>query len=126
MTEFTGLGAAAIAACVAGMIAGGTVKGIVGIGLPLVSLPIIASFIPVHKAIALLVLPSFATSVWQTFDGGLFAVSVRRLWPMLAGIAAGTWVSVGLLAKIDVQSMYLVLGIIIGTYATILHRRRFR
>jgi len=45
MTDFLGLGAVALAACFAGMVAGGTVKGVVGIGLPLVALPVMANFI---------------------------------------------------------------------------------
>jgi len=51
-----------------------------------VALPVMASFITVPKAIALLLLPSFVTSVWQTFHGGQFSVSVRRLWPFLIAI----------------------------------------
>ena len=72
MTDFLGLGMIAVIACAIAMIAGGTVKGVVGIGLPLVALPVMATFIPIPKAIALLLLPSFVTSVWQTFQGGLF------------------------------------------------------
>ena len=60
MTDFPGLGATAVFACAIAMIAGGSVKGVVGIGLPLVSLPVMATFIPIPKAIALLLLPSFA------------------------------------------------------------------
>ena len=123
MTDFLGLGAWAAAACIAGMLAGGTVKGVVGIGLPLVSLPIIASFIPVPRAIAMLLLSSFATSVWQTFQGGLFKHSLARLWPMLAGILVGTWVSVAMLAAMDLKMLYLILGTIVGVFASILHRR---
>src|SRR3990172_3575734 len=58
MTDFLVLGAAAVVASAIALIAGGTVKGVVGIGLPLVSLPVMATFIPVPKAIALLLLPS--------------------------------------------------------------------
>lgn len=123
MTDFLGLGAAGIAACAFAMLAGGTVKGVVGIGLPLVALPVMASFITVPKAIALLLLPSFATSVWQTFQGGQFRASVRRLWPFLAGVAAGTWVSARLLATFDAKVLYFILGTIVGVFALVLFRR---
>jgi uncharacterized membrane protein YfcA len=123
VTDFLGLGAWALAACFAGMFAGGTVKGVVGIGLPLVALPIIANFIPVPKAIALLLLSSFATSVWQTFRGEFFARSLQRLWPLLAGIFVGTWTSVALLAAMDVKVLYLILGTVVAAFASVLHRR---
>jgi uncharacterized protein len=123
MTGFIELGTPALAACIVAMIAGGTVKGIVGIGLPLVALPVMANFIPIPQAIALLLLPSFVTSVWQTFHGGLFAPSLKRFWPLLIGIAAGTFASVRMLAAFDVTTLYLILGTIIATFATLLHRR---
>ncbi len=122
MDGFLGLGATALLACAIAMVAGGTVKGVVGIGLPLVSLPVMATFIPIPKAIALLLLPSFATSVWQTFRGGLFVPSVRRFWPLLLGMAIGTPISVRMLATFDVHVLYLILGTIVAVFAVLLHR----
>lgn len=122
MNDFLGLGATAIFACALAMIAGSTVKGMVGIGLPLVSLPVMATFIPVPKAIALLLLPSFATSVWQAFRGGLFVPSVRRFWPLLMGLAIGTPISVRMLATFDVKVLYLILGMVVAIFAALLHR----
>lgn len=123
MTDFLDLGAAALAACVVAMLAGGTVKGVVGIGLPLVALPVMANFIPIPKAMALLILPSFATSVWQSFHGGLFAPSVKRFWPLLIGIGAGTVISVRMLATFNVTVLYAILGTIVAVFALVLHRR---
>ena len=122
MTEFLDLGAPVLAACTVAIIAGGLVKGVVGIGLPLVAIPIMANFIPIPKAIALLILSSFATSVWQSADGGLFKPSVKRLWPMLIGIAIGVAISVKALATFDVKLLYLILGVIVTTFASLLHR----
>src|SRR5574340_136791 len=103
MTAFLDIGAPVLAACAAAILAGGLVKGVVGIGLPLVALPVMVNFIPVPKAIALLILSSFATSVWQSVDGGQFASSARRFWPLLAGIAAGVAISVKALATFDIK-----------------------
>jgi len=122
MTDFLGIGAAAVIACAIAMVAGGTVKGVVGIGLPLVSLPVMATFIPIPKAIALLLLSSFATSVWQTFHGRLFVPSVKRFWPLLLGMAIGTPISVRMLATFDVKVLYLILGAIVAVFAVLLHR----
>lgn len=123
MTEFLDLGAPVLAACVAAIIAGGVVKGVVGIGLPLVALPVMVNFIPVHKAIALLILSSFATSVWQSYHGGQFTPSVKRFWPMLIGIAVGVALSVKALATFDVKLLYLILGTIVVVFASVLHRK---
>ncbi len=123
MTDGLGLGATAVLACAIAMIAGGTVKGVVGIGLPLVALPVMATFIPIPKAIALLLLPSFVTSVWQTFHGGLFTPSVKRFWPLLLGMAIGTPISVRMLATFDVNVLYLILGAVVATFAALLQLR---
>lgn len=122
MEEFLGLGAMALLACAVAMMVGGTVKGVVGIGLPLVSLPVMATFIPIPKAIALLVLSSFATSVWQTFRGRLFVPLLRRLWPLLVGITIGTPIGVGVLATFNVNALYSILGTIVAVFAVLLHR----
>lgn len=123
MSELASFGAVALAACTLAMVAGGTVKGVVGLGLPLVSLPVMASFIPVPKAMALLLLPSFATSVWQSVHGGLLARSLRRFWPLLAGLAVGTFASVRMLAAFDAAVLYLILGSLVAAFALLLHRR---
>lgn len=121
MTDFLGLGMIAVIACAIAMTAGGTVKGVVGIGLPLVALPVMATFIPIPKAIALLLLPSFVTSVWQTFQGGLFTASVKRFWPLLLGMAITTPISVHMLATFDVKVLYLILGTVVAVFAAMLH-----
>lgn len=123
MTDLFGLGAAALVACTVAMLAGGTVKGVVGIGLPLVALPVMANFIPIPKAMALLILPSFTTSVWQSFHGGRFTPSVKRFWPLLLGIGAGTAISVRMLATFNVTALYGILGAIVVVFASVLHRR---
>lgn len=123
MTDLLALEATAVVVCVVAMIAGGAVKGVVGIGLPLVALPVMATFITVPKAIALLLLPSFATSVWQTFYGGQLRASVRRLWPFLIAMGVGTWVSTRLLATFDAKVLYTILGAIVAVFALVLFRR---
>ena len=123
MTGILDLGAPALAGCAAAMLAGGLVKGVVGIGLPLVALPVMANFIPVPKAMALLLLSALATSVWQSFHGGRFGPSIKRFWPLMGGIAFGVSISVRGLATFDIKVIYGILGAIVTTFASLLHRR---
>lgn len=110
-------------ACAVALVIGGMVKGVTGIGLPLVAMPILVTVVPVPQAIALLSVPSMATSVWQSFHGGYFIASARRLWLLVAGIAVGVAVSVRMLLVIDVRLLYLLLGLFIVAYSTIFHYR---
>jgi uncharacterized membrane protein YfcA len=74
----------------------GFVKGVIGGGLPTISIGILSFVMPIPQAAALMILPSLVTNVWQTF-GPHFGVLLRRLWPMLVGICVGCWLGAGLM-----------------------------
>ena len=46
---------------------GGLVKGATGMGLPLVALPILAAFLGVQHAVALMCFPGIITNIWQVW-----------------------------------------------------------
>lgn len=87
----------------------GTVKGVVGLGLPTIAMGLLALGMPPATAATLLLAPSFVTNVWQVapFDG--LRPLLRRLAPLLIascvgtalggwwfGAPAGTWASLAL------------------------------
>jgi uncharacterized protein len=47
----------------------GLIKGVIGLGLPTVSMGLLAIVMPPLQAAAILVLPSFLTNVWQMVGG---------------------------------------------------------
>src|SRR5580704_11395627 len=47
----------------------GLIKGVIGLGLPTVSMGLLAIVMPPLQAAAILVLPSFLTNVWQMLAG---------------------------------------------------------
>ena len=59
------------------VLAGG-VKGVIGLGLPTVSLAILTATLGLHSAMALLVAPSLVINVWQALVGGNGAEPGRR------------------------------------------------
>lgn len=121
--DFPDLSLPVIAVCAAAVFGGGLVKGVTGIGLPLVAMPILAGFIPIPQAIALLSLSSVATSLMQGVHGGHFMTASRRFWPLFAGIFAGVFASAWTLVVIDLQMLYLLLGAVVVGFASILQRR---
>jgi len=98
--------------------AAGFVKGVVGIGLPSVAVGLGAAFVGMQGAVALLLVPSFVTNVWQAVVGGSLAMISRRIWPMMLTILIGTWAGVWLLARLDVALLTSVLGLTLMGYAT--------
>jgi hypothetical protein len=43
-----------ILACAGALLAGGWVKGMLGVGLPMVAIPLMSAFIPVREAVAIM------------------------------------------------------------------------
>ena len=74
----------------------GFVKGIVGLGLPTISLALLTAFLDLLTAMALLVVPAFCTNLWQGFIGSHLALLSRRLWPFLLAVMPCVWVGVAL------------------------------
>jgi uncharacterized membrane protein YfcA len=97
----------------------GWVKGVVGFGLPVIALALLAATVGLREAIALMLVPALITNVWQGLAGGAFAVLLRRLWPLLLTACLGTWFGVGILAQADTVLLTGVLGGIIIGYAGI-------
>ncbi len=64
-------------------LAAGCVKGVVGLGLPTVSLALMTVSLGLPTAMALLLFPSLVTNLWQAFAGGRVRIVVRQTWPLL-------------------------------------------
>ena len=88
-----------IAWCALTMLVAGLVKGVVGIGLPLVSLPLLTLALPVPVAVALLPIPMLLSNIYQSFASGHLTYAVKRFWPLLLAMFVGTFLGANLLAE---------------------------
>jgi hypothetical protein len=95
----------------------GFVKGVIGLGLPTVSIGLLGLLLAPAQAAAILVVPSLVTNVWQAAVGGGVTALARRLWPMLVGICAGTFVGAVLLPHDDSGRATVWLGLALVVYA---------
>lgn len=107
----------AIAAlAVAAFLAGGLVKGIVGIGLPMVVVPLLASVLPPPVAVAWMTVPVLASNLWQAFHARLYRQTFRRFWPLAVPLAVASAAGAQVLTRIDVQMASLVLGALVALF----------
>ena len=97
----------------------GTVKGVIGLGLPTVSLAILTVAIDLPTAMALLLVPSFITNLWQAAAGGNAGALLRRLWPFLLTATLTIWIGTMALTSIDLSLLSALLGALLITYAGI-------
>lgn len=94
----------------------GIVKGVVGQGLPSVVLALLTVVIGLKPALAMLIVPTFVTNVWQALQGKALVAIVRRLWPLLLAACAGVWFGVGVLASADAKLMTAFMGLVLAAY----------
>jgi uncharacterized protein len=95
----------------------GFVKGVIGLGLPTVSMGLLSLVMAPAKAASLLIVPSFVTNVWQLAAGPSFGRLARQLWPMLAGVVVGTLAGTGLLTGSHAGQAATALGVLLMLYA---------
>lgn len=100
-------------------LAGGTVKGVLGIGLPLIAVPLLATALDLQTAVALMIVPVTSSNLLQAVQGGHYGKAVRRFWPVLVPLVLFTIVSAQFLADIDLQTGALVLGVIVMAFAVV-------
>lgn len=95
----------------------GMVKGVIGLGLPTISLGLMTLVLDLPSAMALMVVPSFVTNLWQASVGGHARAVFRRIWPFLAVATATVWIGAQGLATFDLDWLTTLLGILLITYA---------
>jgi uncharacterized membrane protein YfcA len=97
----------------------GSVKGVIGMGLPTVAIALLAAVMSPAKAAAILIAPSLFTNVWQMFAGPYLLAALRRLGPMLIGLCIGAFAGNGILTGGNSKQAALGLGLALIVYAAL-------
>ncbi|MBO0752737.1 MAG: sulfite exporter TauE/SafE family protein [Bradyrhizobiaceae bacterium] len=95
----------------------GFVKGMLGLGLPTLSMAILVFVMQPVDAAAILLLPSLVTNVWQMVAGPSLRAVARRLWPTMVAACAGTWTGAGLMTGMTGHYGTPLLGATLIAYA---------
>jgi hypothetical protein len=97
----------------------GTVKGVIGLGLPTVSLALLTVAYDLPSAMALLLVPSFVTNLWQALAGGNGRAILLRLWPFLLMATATVWIGAAALTRVDLSLLTALLGVLLVAYSMV-------
>ena len=73
---------------------GGIVKGTLGVGLPLVVVPLLSLVLPTPAAIGLVAIPVLASNLWQAWDTRVEQAQIKRFMPLIATLVATTLLTV--------------------------------
>lgn len=95
----------------------GTVKGIIGLGLPSVSLGLLTMFMGLPSAIVLMLAPSFVTNAWQGLNGPHLRALCKRTGPFMLA-ATLTIIPVAVVAgRSNVHLLSALMGAALALYA---------
>jgi uncharacterized membrane protein YfcA len=121
-----GLSAYALTGIMVALVLGGVAKGIVGIGVPLVAMPILSQLMPVKQAVLLLSMPVVLGNIPQALEGGELVGTVRRIAAPLVGTVLGNIVGVTILVSLEPHHAQAAAGsLLIFAAALLLASPRF-
>ena len=102
-----------VAWCAFALFCGGLIKGTLGVGTPLLTVPLMALVLPAQVAVILMAMPVVVANVWQAFKAGRLHAAAVRFWPVFIAILIGTYGGVSILARIDERSLLLIVGAVV-------------
>jgi uncharacterized membrane protein YfcA len=70
-------------------IVAGMAKGAIGMGMPPIVIGLMTFALPLEQTLAIMVLPSMVTNIWQAVYGGGFLRLLRRFWVMALAAMIG-------------------------------------
>lgn len=94
----------------------GTVKGVIGMGLPAIAMGLLAVVMPPGTAATILLPALVLTNVWQMLAGPHLFALLRRLWPFFLCVVLGTLAGTGWLAGGYAKIGTIVLGATLAIY----------
>ena len=95
----------------------GMIKGMIGLGLPAVSMGLLTIAMSPFQAASLLIVPSMITNIWQLFAEGRVWTFIRRFWTLLVGIVVGSiWSFLPTLSQSHGKTSEILLGSMLVLY----------
>lgn len=88
----------------------GMTKGVLGVGLPLIAVPLLSQIVPVPLAIMTLAVSTVVSNGVQAFQGGNIVAVLRRFWTLFTPLVVALFAGARLLVDLDPRLLGLILG----------------
>ncbi len=105
--------ASIIAAVVCSLIVAGLLKGTIGVGMPVVALPLLSLFIDIKSATMLLSVPLIFSNLPQALEGGKTGRRLMQLTPVFLGLIPGLFLGVRVLLALDANVARIIAGLVL-------------
>ena len=111
--------------CFFALLCGGLIKGTLGVGTPLLTVPLMALVLPAQTAVALMAIPVVIANAWQVTQAKHVTAVVSRFWPAFIAVLIGTYIGVRILSTIDERGLLLLVGVVVIAF-TLLQGSHYR
>lgn len=88
----------------------GLVKGMVGVGFPVVAMSILTVFMEPIVAVGLVSIPVLVTNGWQAFQAQNYAAVFSRFWALIITLVVGTWIGGLAVAQVNTNVLLGAIG----------------
>jgi uncharacterized membrane protein YfcA len=102
-----------LAAVFASLIVAGLLKGTIGVGMPVIALPLLSLVLDVKSAAMLLSMPLILSNLPQALEGGETGRCLVRLMPVLLGMIPGLFLGVRILLALDAPVAESLAGVVL-------------
>jgi hypothetical protein len=91
----------------------GTTKGLIGIGMPIIAVPLLNLIVELPVTVAILTIPLILSNIPQAIEGEKVVVVLRRLLPIFYGLIFGVIFGVYLLSSVRLDLLKPIVGVIL-------------
>jgi uncharacterized membrane protein YfcA len=102
-----------IFAVIGSLLVAGMLKGVIGVGMPIIALPLLSMFIDVRASVMLLSIPLVLSNIPQALEGGKVLSCLTALTPVLIGMVPGILIGVTILLTVEPGISKLIAGIVV-------------
>tara|TARA_B110000438_G_C15767546_1_gene630341 strand:- start:197 stop:949 length:753 start_codon:yes stop_codon:yes gene_type:complete len=114
-----GLELSLLAILTGALFVGGIVKGIIALGLPMVSIAILLNFFPPLKVLGILIMPMLVTNLWQAINSGNLLEPLKRFWPMISTGIIFLIIGAQIIVSMDSTILFGFLGACVAIFSMI-------
>lgn len=100
-----------------GFVLAGFIKGVLGFGFPIIALVFLTLTIGLLDALAIIVVPTLVTNIWQAMAGPHLAVVFRRMWLYFLMAMVGVLTASRYLTLVNVDLLTGLLGAVLFIFA---------
>lgn len=97
----------------------GFIKGVVGFGFPIVALIVLTLAIGLFDALAIIVVPTIVTNLWQAKSGPHLKAIFERMWIYFLFAMGGILLASLFLVRVDVNLLTGLLGVVLFVFAVL-------